>query len=104
MWRKSAGRCQEGRCSRKESVAASQGFAVFARMQLLSILLGIVGAILVIVGIIPLLGWINWLALAVCLFGVIFGSFGRNRRPGLVINLAVGGVAALRLMLGGGII
>ena len=72
-------------------------------MQLISVLLGIFAALFMLLGLIPLLGWINWLVLPCCVVGVIFGAFGKNKRPGLAINLVVAGVAALRLFLGGGL-
>ncbi len=72
-------------------------------MQLISVLCGIFAAIFMVLGLIPLLGWINWLVLPLCVIGAIFGVFGKERRPGLVINLFVAGIAALRLFLGGGV-
>lgn len=73
-------------------------------MQLISILCGIFAAIFMVLGLIPLLGWVNWLVLPLCVIGVIFGVFGKERRPGLVINLVVAAIAALRLFLGGGVV
>ena len=54
-----------------------------------------------VVGLFPLLGWLEWIALAGCVLGVIFGVF-CTKKIGLVINIAVALVAALRLLLGGG--
>lgn len=71
-------------------------------MQTLSVLIGIICAVLLIPGLIPLLGWVQWLVLAGCVLGIIFGSFPK-RKIGLTINVAVGIVAALRLFLGGGV-
>lgn len=73
-------------------------------MQTISVLCGVFAAIFMLLGLIPFLGWINWLVLPLCVLGVILGVFGKERRPGLIINLVVGGVAALRLMLGGGVV
>lgn len=73
-------------------------------MQFISTLCGIFAAIFMLLGLIPLLGWVNWLVLPLCVLGVILGAFGKDRRPGLVINLVVGSVAALRLFLGGGLV
>lgn len=72
-------------------------------MQLASVLCGVFAAVFMLLGLIPLMGWINWFVLPCCVLGIILGAFGRGRRPGLVINFAVAAVAALRLFLGGGI-
>ncbi len=71
-------------------------------MQTLSVLIGLVCALLLIPGLIPLLGWVQWLVLVGCVIGSIFGSF-PQRKIGLTINVVVGIVAALRLFLGGGV-
>ncbi|WP_299321459.1 hypothetical protein [Parasphingopyxis sp.] len=72
-------------------------------LNILSILAGLVAAVLAFVGLIPLLGWVNWFMLPIAFVGLILGflsdsNFGRNLN---IIILIVGG---LRLMLGGGII
>jgi hypothetical protein len=74
-----------------------------ATMQTLSVLIGLVCAVLLIPGLIPLLGWLQWAVLAGCVLGIIFGSF-CQRKIGLTINVAVAIVAALRLFLGGGFV
>lgn len=71
-------------------------------MQAISILIGILCAILMVPGLIPFLGWIQWAVLAGCTLGIIFGVFG-EKKAGLIINGAVAVVAALRLLLGGGV-
>ena len=73
-------------------------------MQIISILCGLFAAFFMLLGLIPFLGWINWLVLPLCVLGVILGAFGKGRRPGLIINMVVGAVAALRLILGGGLV
>jgi hypothetical protein len=69
--------------------------------QFLSILCGIAAAIVMVPGIIPLLGWLQWLVLVLVVIGSFFGSF-CEKKIGLTINLVVGVVAVLRLFLGGG--
>jgi hypothetical protein len=69
--------------------------------QFLSILIGLVCAVLMVPGLIPLLGWVQWIVLAGCVLGITFGAF-CQKKIGLVINIAVALVAALRLFLGGG--
>jgi hypothetical protein len=71
-------------------------------MQFISIVIGLICAIVMVPGLIPLLGWVQWLVLAGCVLGIIFGAF-CQRKIGLVINVAVAIVAILRLHLGGGL-
>lgn len=71
-------------------------------MQFLSVLIGLVCAVLLVPGLIPLLGWMQWGVLIGCLLGIIFGSF-CEKKIGLTINIAVAVVALLRLFLGGGV-
>lgn len=71
--------------------------------QFLSILMGLISACLMLPAMLPLLGWAQWLVLAGCVLGIIFGAF-CERKIGLTINVAVGIVAVLRLFLGGGFI
>ncbi|MCW0217995.1 MAG: hypothetical protein OJI67_06705 [Prosthecobacter sp.] len=71
-------------------------------MQTLSVLIGILCAILLVPGLIPLLGWTLWATLFGSLVGIIFGAFPK-RKIGLTINCAVALIAALRLFLGGGV-
>ena len=74
-------------------------------MNVISVLIGLVAAALMLVGLIPALGWLNWLVLALCVGGVIFGALARKEnRSGLIINVAVAAVAMLRLVLGGGLL
>jgi len=70
-------------------------------LQFISIVIGLVCAALMVPGLIPFLGWMQWLVLVGCVAGIIFGSFCK-RKIGLVINIAVAIVAIVRLMLGGG--
>jgi hypothetical protein len=71
-------------------------------MQFISILIGVVCAVFLIPGIVPFFGWILWGVLVGCVVGIIFGAF-CQRKIGLVINIAVGIVAIVRLLLGGGV-
>jgi len=72
-------------------------------MQTLSVLIGLVCAVFMIFGMVPLLGWTLWVTLTGCVIGIIFGVFPK-RKIGLTINGAVAVVAILRLFLGGGVI
>lgn len=71
--------------------------------QVLSVLIGLFAALWMVVGIVPLLGALQWPVLVLCVVGVIFGTF-PQRKIGLTINVVVGLVAALRLFLGGGLL
>ncbi len=71
--------------------------------QIVSVAIGLFAAVCMVVGIIPLLGVIQWPVLVFCVVGVIFGVF-PERKIGLTINLVVGVVAVLRLFLGGGVV
>jgi hypothetical protein len=71
--------------------------------NVISVVIGILCAVLMCVALIPLLGWLNWLVLAGCVFGIIFGAFG-EKKTGLTINAAVAAVGMLRLLLGGGVL
>lgn len=72
-------------------------------MQTLSVLTGLFAFIWMVVGMIPLLGWVQWPVLALCVLGIIFGAFPK-RKIGLTINLVIGLVAALRAVIFGGVI
>ena len=72
-------------------------------LNIVSVIMGLVAAVMALVGLIPLLGWVNWLMLPVAFIGIVLGmlssgNLGRN----LCIVVAI--VGGLRLMLGGGII
>jgi len=72
-------------------------------INLISFVLGFAGIVIVIVGIFPFLGWINWIAVAISLIGVILG-FIATKDSGRNLNLVVLIVALFRLAIGGGII
>jgi len=70
--------------------------------QIFSVLIGLFAALCMVIGIIPLLGALQWPVLVFCVVGIIFGVF-PERKIGLTINIAVGVVALVRLILGGGL-
>ena len=72
-------------------------------LNLLSILAGIVGLVIVIPSTIPFLGWGNWFALPVVVVGIALGAMSSSN-GGRNFCLIVFAIAVLRLMLGGGII
>ncbi|TXH65383.1 MAG: hypothetical protein E6Q88_13935 [Lysobacteraceae bacterium] len=82
-------------------------------MGVISVLWGIVAMVLMFVGLVPLLGWSNWLVIPFAGVGAIIAGLGfmftaREKRgrakAGLVLNAIVIVVAAIRLSMGGGII
>jgi hypothetical protein len=82
-------------------------------MGVLSLLWGIVAMVLMFIGLVPLLGWSNWLIIPFAGMGAIIAAIGigitaREKRgrakTGLLLNALVMVIAAIRLSLGGGII
>lgn len=72
-------------------------------MNAISALFGLAAILLLLPGIIPLLGWLQWGTLVLCVIGAVIGSF-PEKKIGLTINLIVMAVAILRLVLGGGLV
>jgi hypothetical protein len=72
-------------------------------LNLLSILTGVVALLLAIPSAIPFLGWGNWIVLPIAVVGIGLGALSRSN-TGRNFCLIVFAVAAVRLMLGGGII
>jgi len=68
-----------------------------------SVLIGLVVLLLTVLGLIPLLGWLNWIGLTIGAVGLLFGLLSRHR-SGLYFNLILMAVACFRLFLGGGIL
>lgn len=69
-----------------------------------SVVIGVLAIGGLLVGFVPLLGWLNWfVTIPLALIGAVLGALSRQR-GGLQLNLVVLGLAALRLFLGGGIL
>jgi len=71
-------------------------------LNLISILIGLLSLVIVIPSQIPLLGWGNWFALPLVVTGVVIGALS-SKNGGRNFCLIVLAIAAVRLMLGGGI-
>ena len=71
-------------------------------LNIVSILIGIIGLLLAIVGLFPLLGWTNWFWLIVPVIGAGVGQLSSSDQ-GRNFNLFVIAVMALRLFIGGGV-
>ena len=73
-------------------------------MNFLSVIFGILAALGLVIGFIPLLGWTNWvLTLPLGIIGLVIGAVSRQRN-GLILCAVVLVLAALRLFIGGGVI
>jgi hypothetical protein len=78
-------------------------------LGLVGFLLGLLAGIFLLVGLIPLLGWVNWItSLPLAVLGAIFGAVGRRTSvlatAALVLNLLIIAIALFRLSLGSGIL
>ncbi len=71
--------------------------------NLLSIIFGLLAAVLALLGLIPLLGWVNWIMLPIALIGLVLGLLAEGN-TGRNLNIVIMIVGALRLTLGGGIL
>lgn len=73
------------------------------KMNVASKIIGIIALIIMIVGLVPFLGILNWIVVPIALIGLIIGVFSKNT-GGLILNGIVLLVSILRLIIGGGII
>lgn len=71
-------------------------------LNILSILIGLFALVFAIPGLVPLLGWMNWMAVFVGVIGLVVGVLS-SKTTGRNLNIVVLIVAAVRLSLGGGI-
>jgi len=72
-------------------------------MNVVSKIIGIIALIIMLIGLIPLFGILNWIVLPLASLGVVIGIFAPNK-SGFTLNAIVLIISALRLMVGGGII
>lgn len=71
--------------------------------NIISILIGIIALFFSFIGLVPLLGWTNWLIIPFAGIGALFGLLSKHR-SGLYFCVIVMAICAFRLSLGGGII
>ena len=69
--------------------------------NIVSILIGLFALLFAVPGVIPLLGWLNWVAIPIALVGTLIGVIS-SRTGGRNLNLIVLLIAVVRLSLGGG--
>jgi len=72
-------------------------------LNVLSILFGIAALLMAIPSAIPLLGWGNWFVLPIAVIGIGLGALSSSNH-GRNFCLIVFAIAAVRLMIGGGIL
>jgi len=73
-------------------------------MNLISTLIGLFALALGLIGIVPLLGWLNWPVLFLAFVGMIFGLSSKDKTNGVTINFLVIVFALFRLYVNGGIV
>ena len=71
-------------------------------LNLLSILVGLVAGFLALIGIVPIISLVNWIAFPIALVGAGLGAMS-DRTSGRNLNLVIMAVSGLRLFLTGGI-
>lgn len=69
---------------------------------MISVIIGVVALAIALVGFLPLLGWLNWVAIPIAVVGLIVGMFDA-RSSGRNFNAVVLAFSVIRLALGGGI-
>ena len=72
-------------------------------MNALSVIIGLSTFAVLLVGFLPLLGWLNWLIIPFAAIGLVLGFLSRHS-AGRNINLTILILAGLRLFIGGGIL
>ena len=72
-------------------------------MNIASKIIGVIAFLGMLIGLVPLLGMINYLVVPAALLGLFLGIFSKNT-GGLILNGIVLIVSLVRLMAGGGIL
>lgn len=71
-------------------------------LNVISILIGFFAALFAFIGLLPLLGWLNWFMLPVAFLGLIIGLLSASN-GGRNFNMVIIILGMVRLWLGGGI-
>ena len=71
-------------------------------LNILSLIAGLIAAVLMLVGLIPFLGWVTWIMLPFAAVGLILGLLSSGN-AGRNLNIVVFAIGFARLWLGGGI-
>jgi hypothetical protein len=72
-------------------------------MKTIGRIFGILALIVMIIGLIPFFGWLNWFGIPLAILGLILSVIGKSN-GGMVICAVAIVVGLLRLFMGGGII
>lgn len=72
-------------------------------MNAISKILGLIAALGMLIGLIPLLGWLNWIVLVIAGLGLVIGALSRSS-TGMIFNGIILIVSLIRLVAGGGVI
>lgn len=72
-------------------------------MKTIGRIFGIVSLILMVIGIIPFFGWLNWITIPLAILGLLLSIIGKSK-GGIVICAVAIIFGICRLMLGGGIV
>jgi len=71
-------------------------------MNVISYIFGIIALIIMVVGLVPFLGFLNWIVVILAGIGLLFGSLSKDT-DGRNLNAIVIIISVIRLWLGGGI-
>lgn len=69
-------------------------------LNIISILIGVITLPIMLIALIPLLGWINYLVIPMAIVGIALGA-ASDSNSGRNLNLAVGAIGMVRLWFGG---
>lgn len=72
-------------------------------MKTIGRLFGIVALLLMVIGLIPFFGWLNWIGIPLSILGLFLSAIGKSN-GGMVICAVAIIVGLLRLFIGGGIL
>jgi len=72
-------------------------------MKILGRVFGVLAIIGMLLGMIPLLGWLNWFNIPFAILGLVFSIIGKSK-GGIIICVVAIFFGLFRLMLGGGIL
>jgi hypothetical protein len=70
-------------------------------LNILSIICGVIALPVLLIGLIPFLGWLNYLVIVLTIIGIAFGAMS-DSKAGRNLNIVVLIIGGVRLWLGGG--
>ncbi len=71
-------------------------------LNIVSIIVGLFAALLMLPGLVPLFGWMNWIMLPIAGVGLILGLLSHSN-GGRNFNIVIIAIGVARLWIGGGI-